>query len=102
MYFVVPFLGAVLVFVINPTKIRLLWRILCLLACSVWVAPFVIVPMLIRGETNVDVRSTLVRAFLVGPLLVLWLAGLSAIGMFVRGGYAWLRERWTGRGRAVG
>src|SRR3712207_4287446 len=98
-YFVVPLLGAVLMFVLNPAKVRLRWRLLGLLICSLWVAPFIAVALLVGGEGNIDWRVELPRTFLVGPLYLLWLAGLGAIGFFLRAAYRWVRQRLSRAGQ---
>lgn len=92
-------LGAVFLFGVNPGRTTLRLRLLCLLACSLFFAPFVfgVYALIPEGE---DDRSWSVRfalAFAAGPFLVLWLGGLGAISYSISqlGGFVW--DRWRGR-----
>ena len=92
-------LGAAFVFGVNPGRTTLRLRLLCMLACSLWIAPFVfgVYALIPEGE---DDRSWPVRfavAFAAGPFLFLWLGGLGAISYSISqlGRFVW--ERWRGR-----
>src|SRR5687768_13402183 len=86
-YVVIPVLGAVLWFVVNPRKTPLRGRLLVLLFCSVWLAPFLLAELVWGREGRIDWRVELPRTFLAGPFFLLWLAGIKAIDLFLRAAY---------------
>ena len=97
---VIPMLGAVLLFVINPGKVRLRWRLAALLIASLSLAPFVALMYAASGEPW-DWRIDLVGVLWAGPLIVLWIAGVGAIALFIQTAFRRARHRRTSGDQAA-
>jgi hypothetical protein len=98
-YVVLPLLGAVLLFVINPSKSSLRSRLLMMVTAAIWVAPFLSIAFLFIPDEEIDLPWDFLRLFLAGPLFVLWLTGLGAVGLVVQGLLKWAFRRVRARPR---
>lgn len=93
--FVPMLLGTVWVFAVNPRNTSVGLRLLVLGAVSIATAPVVLF-IAVAADAEVSAR-TVIDAYLLGPLMLLWLSGLGAIGdscrWLVRSAWRLWRER---------